>query len=179
MALATIKGMVDRPNDRTIQVCEELDPSPPSCYAAAPTSLRRKGPTLCTTLSPSLYACLYHALYHTLYHIPIHNTIHIHNTRHDARLCSALYTYTLHEPRRSRRLHTLQRTLPVNAAIVCSRSVRTLPGGPTDQTRGPHPSVRACQTKSQPQGEPRAGGETRTVLLIRGQRDRPDGPYDL
>ena len=38
LALATIKGMVDRPNDRSIQVCEELDPSPPSCYAAAPTS---------------------------------------------------------------------------------------------------------------------------------------------
>ena len=38
LALATIKGMVDRPNDRFIQVCEELDPSPPSCYAAAPTS---------------------------------------------------------------------------------------------------------------------------------------------
>ena len=40
LALATIKGMVDRPNDRFIQVCEELDQSPPSCHAApaAPTS---------------------------------------------------------------------------------------------------------------------------------------------
>ena len=38
LALATIKGMVDRPNDRSIQVCEELDQSPPSCHAAAPTS---------------------------------------------------------------------------------------------------------------------------------------------
>ena len=37
LALATIKGMVDRSNDRSIQVCEELDQSPPSCHAAAST----------------------------------------------------------------------------------------------------------------------------------------------
>ena len=38
LALATIKGMVDRPNDRSIQVCEEVDQYPPSCDAGAPTS---------------------------------------------------------------------------------------------------------------------------------------------
>ena len=38
LALATIKGMVDRSNDRSIQVCEELDQSPPSCHAEAPSN---------------------------------------------------------------------------------------------------------------------------------------------
>ena len=37
LALATIKGMVDRPNDRYIQVCEELDAPVPTLMLCSST----------------------------------------------------------------------------------------------------------------------------------------------
>ena len=97
--------------------------------------------TRASTMHSTMYSAtsLYTTLYTTLY------------TRHDARpgarLCSALYTCTLHEPRRSRRLHTLQRTPSVNAAFVWSRSVRAFLGNQTRPDKEPHPRVLAYRSK--------------------------------